>query len=634
MDRLWKKLLTKNTLIRGWHLSRLDARQDFAEDLYSTDVYGIDLDLRIKEIASRLRTETCQPKPLLRLEVPKGSLGFRPGSVISIQDRIVVSAIVFLMAENIDQQFPDSVYSWRLKNPLPKKGPIFKETDITKLPFLKKKTIRRYFDPFIPWYNVWPDFDKKSRQAFIEEGYRYLATSDIAAYFENIQLPILRDQLLQHFPEEPQLVNLLFTFLEAWSLKTSDGRVHLRGIPQGNFVSSFLGNLFLLPLDRKFTDFEKNREVRYFRYMDDVRVFTKRIEDARFSVFMMDRELRRLHLNVQTAKTKILDHKAGEIAQAFVDDRVDEISEMLQEIDNRYKNKEIPRRKKDRYLRRLNDIAKKEVPGKQKLIGSRPPLEGLSARAFARWTYAHSRLGSNRYVDRLLKEIAQNPEYKLTKKLINTTRLFPEKRKIETAVLHFLKSNQNIFPHQEAECLRALRYLGHVHDDLNNHCMESIFDETKDPYIRMQAAYLLSRCNASIELIDKTEKLFDQEKNSYVQVALSTILAQRRRNNDALIRKLVFHPNEKVCDIGKLYRSIKNNESMASNRLKHVFSSEAKWLLCDNMPFIHLMAASRNDRIRKHLLETIKQPRLSHPVNGLRNILKAVFTRTRESLMN
>lgn len=343
MGELWEKLLTKETLVRGWHLARLDVRNDFAEDLYSTDVYGLDLDLRIKETLSRLRTETYQPRPLFRLEVPKGSLGFRPGSVISVQDRVVVSSIVLLIAEKVDNQLPDSVYSWRLKRPLPKKGWIFKESDsITSFTFLKKKTIHKRFYPFKSWYDIWPVFDKETRLAYTKEGYRYIATSDIAAYFENIQLPILRDLLLQYLPDEQQIVNLLFSFLGSWTHKTSDGRIQLRGIPQGNFVSSFLGNIFLLPLDLKFTNFEKNHDAKYFRYVDDVRIFTKRIEDARLSVFMMDRELRRLHLNVQTAKTKILDHKAGEISRAFIDDRIDEITQLLEEIENNYKNKNIP----------------------------------------------------------------------------------------------------------------------------------------------------------------------------------------------------------------------------------------------------------------------------------------------------
>jgi hypothetical protein len=134
----------------------------------------------------------------------------------------------------------------------------------------------------------------------------------------------------------------------------------------------------------------------------------------------------------------------------------------------------------------------------------------------------------------------------------------------------------------------------------------------------MQGAYLLSRTDVGEEILRKIEKLFEQELNPYVQVALSTVLVQRRRNNEEIVRKLFLHPNEKVSDIGKLFRSVKNEDSIASARLKHMFRSEAKWLLCDNMVFVHLMAASNNSRIRERLLNTIREPRCSHPVTGLR----------------
>lgn len=634
MGSLWEKLLDPKTLERGWHLARLDTKSDFAEDLFSTDTFGHGLGFRIQELSSRIKTESYQPRPLFRLEVPKGSLGFRPGSIIPIQDRVVVSSIILLIAEILDSRLPDSVYSWRLKRPIPKKGSIFEDSDIGKFPFLKKTTIRYKFDPFLPWYNIWPKFDQEARQAYIKEGYRYLAVSDIAAYFENIQLPILRDLLLQHFPNEHHLLNLLFSFLETWTQKTADGRVHLRGIPQGNFVSSFLGNIFLLPLDLKFQNFEKSNGARYFRYMDDVRIFTKHIEDARLAVFTMDRELRRLHLNVQTAKTKILDHKAGEITRTLVDDRVDEISKLIDEIEGHNKNGTLNVNRKFRYLKRLNDIAKKEVKGRQKLLGSKPPLRGLSVRAFSRWIYAHTRLGSSKYIDRLLKEIESNPDFKLTKKLVNTTRLFPNKRKIESRIYAYLNSNKNIFPHQEAECLRALRYIGNLHKPIIERAITHIRNMQGDQYVRMQSAYLLSRTNISNSLLSEFEKIFEIENSSYVQVALSAVIVQRRSNNGELIRKLVFHPNEKVGDIGKLYRSVKLEDNLAANRLEHMFRPETPWLLCDNMLFVHLMSVSNNDKIRKRLLTKLREPRLKHPVFGLRPILKDVFTRTRESLRN
>ena len=150
-----------------------------------------------------------------------------------------------------------------------------------------------------------------------------MATSDIAAYFENIQLPILRDQLLQYVHDEPELVNLLLYVFETWVDRTSDGRAHFRGIPQGNFISSFLGNIFLLPLDESLKEYCASRDAAYFRYMDDVRVFTKKREDARVAVLLMARRLRELHLNVQTAKTRIYDDKLKEVSRFLIDDRVD-----------------------------------------------------------------------------------------------------------------------------------------------------------------------------------------------------------------------------------------------------------------------------------------------------------------------
>ncbi|MCY4385913.1 MAG: reverse transcriptase domain-containing protein [Desulfurellaceae bacterium] len=632
MNKLWNELLKVKILKRGWHIARLDTKQDFAEDLFSTDIYGLDLDLRISETINRLSTDTYQPRPLLRMDVPKGTLGFRPGAVIPIQDRAVVSAIVFVMAEEVDKQLPDSVYSWRLKKPAPKSGSIFQETDIADIPFLKKSTIRKQIDPFESWYEVWPDFDKQSRETFLDEKYRYLATSDIAAYFENIQLPILRDQLLQLFPEESRIVNLLFSFLESWAPRTSDGRTHLRGIPQGNAVSSFLGNLFLLPLDLIFKDFEAKRDIRYFRYMDDVRIFSQRIEDARLAIFTMDRELRRLHLNVQTAKTKILDQRRGEISHTLIDERVEEISDILEEIEQKWHSKEIPDRERDKYLKRLNSIAHRQDGPKQKILGSRGPLEGLSTRVFLRWINVHCSLKSDLFVRRLLHEIEQNSDYRITRKLLRATRLFPRRPGIERAVIHFLKSDKNIFPHQEAECLRALRYLSRIQEDTISHCKSRLFDENQDPYVRMQASYLIARTEISLSMLTQIEELFDREKNPYIQVSLSMILVQKRSDNSETIRKFLLHPNEKVSDIGKLYQSTKDDIAIANAHLNHMFREETLWLLCDNMPFVHVMAASEDRAIRERLLNAIRTPRLSHPVVGIRDILRKVFTRTRESL--
>lgn len=633
-DGLWKELVKPVSLKRGWHLARAYMDKDFAEDIYSADVIASDIESYIAEISNRLSTNTYLPRPLFHVEVPKGSLAIRPGSVISVSDRIVLSAIICLIAEVIDQKFPDSVYSWRLKKPIPKKGGIFKEDTIIDMPYLKKATIRQNIDPFEPWYANWPEFDKKSRETFGSDGYWYLATSDIAAYFENIQLPILRDQLLNYFSNEPKIINLLFTFFETWVNKTDAGRPHLRGIPQGNAISSFMGNLFLLPLDEAFSHFEVEHDAKYQRYMDDVRIFTKNIETARRAVFLMDKVLRSLHLNVQTAKTKIYDEKAGEITSILIDPRVDLLNDLMNKISLSLKEKEsLTSKEKLSFLNSIKMVAKDNAPNNgQKIIGARRPLSGLDARTFLRWINAHNILDSPEYINRLLAEIQINPDQRFTSKLIQATKRFPKKSVIEAKLMRFIKSEQNIFSYQEAECLRALRYLSTLSKDTIDYCHKSLQNPKVDMYVRMQAANLLSRTEMTEQQIAKYLGIFTKEPNPYVQVGLANLLVQRRSNNDEIVRQILLHPNEKINALGKLFRLIKHNKAIADNRLTHIFRNDCHWLICDNMPFLHLMSNSPQKEIRTSLVRAIKKPRKNCKITGVRPILEGIYRRTTESL--
>lgn len=625
-NTLWRKITTTEVLKRGWHLARLDTKQDFTEDLYSTDSFGIDLDARLLEIINRLKTNTYQPQPLLRNEVPKGPLGFRPGAVIPIQDRVVVSSIIYLIAPSVDKAFPDSVYSWRIKEPLPKKGSIFKSTDIADLPYLKKRTIRVAIDPFESWYEMWPQFDLISRRAFEDEGYKFLATSDIAAYFENIQLPILRDHLVSALPKEPQIVNLLFHFLESWAIRTVDGRAHLRGIPQGNFISSFLGNFFLLPLDEAFETFGEEFDIKYFRYMDDVRIFTRRLADARRAVFYMDRQVRQLHLNVQTAKTRIYDETRKEITQFLIDPRVDELTEMIDEIQALLKTGALTVIEKKRFLLSLKSISKEPGSNGQRITGTRGPLEGLTMRAFSRWSYAHQLLFDGYFIGRLLYEFRRNPDMKVSKRLVSAARQFPKRASIESAILDFINSEENIFEHQEAECLRAIRYLRRINSRTVVHCKERLHNKSKTAYLRMQSAYLLSRVEHDSLYLKRIRRLFESEDDPYVQVALSTVIVQSQDDLDEFVERMFLHPNNKIRDVGKLYSSVQTNVSLARDRIKHIFRKETPWMICDNMAFIYLMSFTKNDEIRLETLKALNHQRRNHPIRDIRLILMKLYS--------
>ncbi len=627
-SKLWQRLLEPKTLKRGWHLARGERHQDFAEDLYAADVIASNLDEVVREVRSRLSTDSYSPESLLEIEVPKGALGFRPGTVIPLLDRMVLCAAVYLLAEAVDSRLPKSVYSWRVKKPMPKKGSIFAESTVVNIPFLKRKTISAKLDPFEPWYAAWPVFDQESRLVLQEDAYRYLAVSDIAAYFENIQLPILRDLLVELLPEEHRIVNLILDVLERWTQRTSTGRLHFRGIPQGTQISSFLGNAFLLPLDRHFEDLRTSYDLRYFRYMDDVRIFTKEHSVARLAIFEMTRMIRSMHLNVQTAKTKIYDERRGEVSRLLVDPRVDEISNIIESAKIDSKKNPLTATQKRQYLAQLKKVAKRKPDVGQPILGARQPLEGLSRRAFVRWMSAHHALGSAEHVPRLLHELEGNPDDRLTRKLVRCARDFPRHTSINGKLLKFMKSENCIFPYQRAECLRAIRYVSRVSGDTNSYARKILYDVNRDPYERMQAAYLLSRSDNNPGTIAKCLSLFRVEENPYVQCALSGILVQRKAGNGEVVRELVFHANNQIRNLGRLFRLAKNDRPYVAQKLKHLLRPETPWLLCDSMPYVFLMSYSQDRYIQQYLADRLKEPAKNSPILDIRELLFKIRKRT------
>ncbi len=209
---------------------------------------------------------------------------------------------------------------------------LFREVDIIEFTFLKKKTIKIKIDIFHPWYEQWPVFIDKSIYSYEEDNYIYLAISDIAAYFENIHLDILRELLLKYLPKDQRIINLLIGILEHWTWPTKHFLTIRRGIPQGNSISSFLGNIYLLPLDQAFNEFAKKYKIKYFRYMDDVKIFAKK-ETAIKAIFRMNEVLRELQLNIQGAKTAIKEKE--DIAKDLIDERLNLINQLVKELGKR-----------------------------------------------------------------------------------------------------------------------------------------------------------------------------------------------------------------------------------------------------------------------------------------------------------
>ena len=610
-NELWDKLLDTKILAKGWHLAR-KSKNNFIEEFYEVDSFAAHLPDYLKEISNELRTETYWPKPLIHIEVPKTTLAVRPGSSASLEDRIVLSAIVYLIAKPIDERMKDEVYSYRLKEKYRRnKDSLFKESNVFDIPYLKKRTISQRIDPFESWYDNWPEFDEKSKKSFLEEGHDFMAVSDISAYFENIQIPILRDQLLTTLNNEPKIVNLLASFLESWVVKTHDGRPQHRGIPQGDEIFSFLGNLFLIPLDDEFRNFCKKHKAEYYRYMDDVRIFTEKENEAREAILLLNRELRALHLNVQSAKTKILKESNKEVSQNLIDERMDKLNDIINQIRGK---KHLSGAQKEGYINQINQLAKQQRnEDSQSIIASKkykPFKDALDSRFFRRWISAHIKLKSNYFTKRLIFEIINNPDIRITSRAISTIKTFPRHTSFSTQLFKFIKSDLNIFPHQESEIIRSFRYLSVIPENILEHCKDCAFDTSINFYIRIQSFYLLSRIDLSKDEYEKIYQLFETEPNQNVQVAMAGNMIKYKEKNREILQKLAFHPKSKVRKVGRYFYALKWNKEFAIQKLRYLFKNDNygfSMKLCDNMPILYLLTYNRRLEFIKNREELKKR---------------------------
>ena len=238
MGELWDKLCTYEALKDGWYLASKDIGKDFIEIPFLKEQFASSLESNLKELVRQLKTEHFRHQNVIRTSVSKGNLSTRPGAFIPLESRIILFAALKLTAKQLDEHLVEGVFSCRVKKTI-KRG-LFKESALDLPPFLKSKTVRRLINPFEVWYGAWPAFEKASEDICIHGDYPYLAISDISAYFENIQLEILRDQLFDLLPNEQQIINLIISAFAFWTSETPQGRQYMRGIPQGSDVSSFL----------------------------------------------------------------------------------------------------------------------------------------------------------------------------------------------------------------------------------------------------------------------------------------------------------------------------------------------------------------------------------------------------------
>lgn len=579
-DRLYKKLCDKNLLKQAWHLARIECKKAFIQDSFGYNDFAFNIDDRLSMLCDNLKSGNYHPHTLLSIDVPKDLLAVRPGSLIDINDLIVLFTIIMLIAPRLDKKLPKSVYSYRYR-PDHKNKTLFKEDKILEYTFLKKRTILKKIDIFDPWYIQWPIFIKKSVYAYEKEGYHYLSISDIASYFENIDLEILRDFLLKYFPHDQRIINLLITMFEHWTWPTKHLKAIKRGIPQGNTISSFLGNIYLLPLDHAFKEFSKKYKISYLRYMDDVKIFSKKKVTAIKVIFKMNEVLRELHLNIQGSKTNIKHGK--QIENELIDNRLEKVNILIDEIQKRG----ILKDRKNEIIERLLSISNK--------INMKEELTGKDQRLFRRIITAFMLLGEKHLVNDVLEQIQITPDARITKSAYNYLRLFPNESTISRKILEYLHSPLNQFDYHEAWLLKILRYSQKNIIAIQKYAEQAFEKKDNHWYVRVQAVNIMANRVIKPTSFNKHIKLYEKESDLEVKRVLIKLLCQLdSKVQFELLLKALYNPYYKISDLAKMLLMMRQTKEFAMQEINSIFNNFTESLLIDNFYKIGVLRFNTN----------------------------------------
>jgi hypothetical protein len=255
--------------------SRTKTARALAHNPFELELIDLDLEAWIADLEARVRDDNYVPGPLDVCDYPKGSNLVRPASRLGIADRVVITAAVGACIDMLDEATRWSQGSCDFAARL----------DPAKL------HEREWFrNPF----KGWKEFHDRSLQRLGSPTYKYVLTADIAGFFENINIGLLRSDL-KRIKCPSQVVGLIGACLNQWA-QCPD-----RGLPQGVLASDLLAKLYLEPFDQRL----RAASLVHLRYSDDLRIFTRTEEEAQRALVAVTRILRERGLTLQSSKTRI-----------------------------------------------------------------------------------------------------------------------------------------------------------------------------------------------------------------------------------------------------------------------------------------------------------------------------------------
>ncbi|MFD5635237.1 reverse transcriptase domain-containing protein [Streptomyces sp. NPDC127077] len=251
-------------------LFKVESRRELPDIINFHDVRSSWKDFR-QEMLQHLSSPYCGPDRVEIIEHPKDPISVRPLARFDIRDRLTYEALTAEVTITVDPLIPENVFSYRANRSQ------------------------------VHSVNDWLEWRNQARKILATEPTLMMARTDVASFYENIDIDVLKLDLAKGGINEP-LLNQLYHFLQRFQQQSQAW-----GLPQGSSASGALSNVYLLPLD----EYIRQSGVKHVRYSDDTYLFADSWEKLRSALTGANQALRARRLTISARKTEILDRAAA-----------------------------------------------------------------------------------------------------------------------------------------------------------------------------------------------------------------------------------------------------------------------------------------------------------------------------------
>ena len=184
--------------------------------------------------------------------------------------------------------------------------------------------------------------------------YKKYLKADLSTYFDTINHKKMLKKLEYKINDDLALHMISNILSNSQKFKDNVIETNLRGVPQGLSISMALANIYMMDIDACFKD---NKNLRYYRYVDDVFIFCNKYICLQYFKFKRMLKRNKLILNKEKTKISIINHPFEFLGYSLNDKvvtvRKPSIDKLINSIVRIFKNYKI-NQNRDELIWRLN----------------------------------------------------------------------------------------------------------------------------------------------------------------------------------------------------------------------------------------------------------------------------------------